>query len=279
VFAAVAAARQAAGERVVAPRPATREQLARVHTTGYLDELDQLAGRAVMFDSDTFTSPESHEVALLAAGAAVDAARLAVERRQVVWALVRPPGHHAEADRAMGFCFYNNVAVAAADVRSGGLERVAIVDIDVHHGNATQHMFYRDPTVFYASTHQHPYYPGTGLASETGAGAGLGTTLNVPLEAGTTDALFREAYEARIIPALDAFRPDLILVSAGFDAHVLDPIGGLRVSTDGYAGVVGLIGDAAQRLCAGRLALVTEGGYHLGALRECLEAAMAVLSY
>ena len=178
----------------------------------------------------------------------------------------------------MGFCLFNNIAVAAAALRAEGVARVAIVDIDVHHGNGTQRTFYEDPSVFYASTHQYPYYPGTGAEGETGAGAGRGFTLNVPLVAGTTDAPFQDAYESLIVPRLESFRPEIVLVSAGFDAHERDPLGGLRVSTNGYAAVVRLLGDAAGKLCDGRIALVTEGGYHLGALRDCLDAAMDVLS-
>jgi len=231
-----------------------------------------------MIDADTFTSPESHEAALLAAGAAIEAAVYAVDAMEPALALVRPPGHHAEPDRAMGFCLFNNVAVAAAVLRTRGVDRVAVVDIDVHHGNGTQAAFYDDPTVFYASTHQFPYYPGTGAASERGIGPGLGATLNVPLAAGVGDDELVAAYESQILPALEAFRPDALLVSAGFDAHRLDPLGGLRVTTSGYREVVALLDDASRRLCRRRAAWITEGGYHLVALRECLDATVDVLA-
>ena len=191
-------------------------------------------------------------------------------------AMVRPPGHHAEPDRAMGFCLYNNIALAAAALRADGVSRVAIVDIDVHHGNGTQAAFYADPAVLYVSTHQYPYYPGTGAADETGEGAGRGATINLPLEAGTGNAEFLAAYTLAVVPALEAFRPEVVLVSAGFDAHVLDPLGGLRVTTPGYLQVVSMLHDAAARLSGGRIALVTEGGYHLSALQECLEGVRAV---
>jgi acetoin utilization deacetylase AcuC-like enzyme len=275
VFDLVAATHRRHGGIVREPRPATREELVRVHTAAYLDRIAATAGHATMLDSDTYTSPESHEIALLAAGATIEAAREARQSGKATMALVRPPGHHAEADRAMGFCLYNNVAVAAATLRADGVARVAIVDIDVHHGNGTQHIFYRDPTVLYVSSHQYPYYPGTGAADEIGDGPGRGTTLNIPMEAGTRDPEFIGAYERKVVPALESFRPDVILVSAGFDAHELDPLGGLRVTTSGYVQVVTLLRDAAARLSSGRIAFVTEGGYDLKALRECLEAVVS----
>jgi len=278
VFDMVAAVHRRRGGIVREPRPATREELARVHTAAYLDRIAATAGRAAMLDSDTYTSPESHEIALLAAGAAIEAAREARQKSGATMALVRPPGHHAEPDRAMGFCLYNNIAVAAATLRADGVGKVDIVDIDVHHGNGTQNAFYRDPAVLYISSHQFPYYPGTGAADEIGDGPGRGTTLNLPMEAGTRDAEFIGAYERSVVPALESFRPDIVLVSAGFDAHELDPLGGLRVTTAGYVRVVELLGNAAARLSGGRIAFVTEGGYDLSALQECLEKTSEVLS-
>jgi acetoin utilization deacetylase AcuC-like enzyme len=277
LFEAVAAAFARRGGTVRAPRLATDEELLRIHTSAHVATIEETRGRAAMLDADTFTSPESAEVARLAAGAAIDAARHAWDAGGATLALVRPPGHHAEPDRPMGFCLYNNIAVAAAALRAAGVERVAIVDIDVHHGNGTQAAFDADPAVLYVSSHQFPFYPGTGAAEETGSGAGRGFTVNIPLEAGATDAIYAQAYETRVLPALEGFRPQIILVSAGFDAHVLDPLARMRMSTAGYLAIVAMLRDAAARLSAGRSAWITEGGYHLGALEECLQGTLEAL--
>jgi acetoin utilization deacetylase AcuC-like enzyme len=264
-------------DNVVAPQSATMDELALVHDRRYLEQIAATAGRPTMLDADTFTSPESQDVALLAAGAALQAARHAVDRKESAFALVRPPGHHAERGRAMGFCLYNNVAVAAAVMLGRGLERVAIVDIDVHHGNGTQAMFYSEPRVLYVSTHQYPFYPGTGAAEEIGDGAGRGFTANVPMEAGCNDADYELVHRNLIEPILDEFQPELILVSAGYDAHERDPLASMRMTTEGYASVVRRLRAVAGRH-GGALALVTEGGYELNALAACLEASLAALT-
>jgi len=275
VFDVVAADFSTKGGRVVEPLPATREQLARVHSSEHLDRIAGTAGRPAMLDPDTFTSPESYDIALLAAGAAVQAAEHAVAAGEPAFALVRPPGHHAERDKAMGFCLYNNVAVAAAQALASGVERVAIVDIDVHHGNGTQWMFYADPRVLYISSHQFPFYPGTGAANETGDGDGRGLTVNIPLEAGATDEDYDLVYRTVVSPVLEEFAPGLTLISAGFDAHEADPLASMRMTAAGYGRILTRLKNAVQP--RGALALVTEGGYDLPALRECLEVAIAVI--
>jgi acetoin utilization deacetylase AcuC-like enzyme len=171
----------------------------------------------------------------------------------------------------MGFCFYNSIAVGAAAARAAGLERVAIVDYDVHHGNGTQAMFYNDPSVLFISSHQYPFYPGTGAARETGEGEGTGYTVNFPLEVGATDADFDAVYREAVIPVLEQFRPELLLVSAGFDAHERDPLAGMRMTTDGYAQLTTRLLAAADKLCDGRIVFVTEGGYDTSALAECCQ--------
>jgi acetoin utilization deacetylase AcuC-like enzyme len=274
VFDAVAAAFKEHGGRVVEPRAATDADLARVHTPEHIDRIISTRGKAAMIDEDTFTSPESDEIARLAAGAVLTAVDQVLDgpRQSRALALVRPPGHHAEADRAMGFCLYNNIAVGAAYARSRGCARVAIVDYDVHHGNGTQWIFYEDPTVLFVSSHQYPFYPGTGAASEQGRGAGHGFTLNLPLDAGAMNAEIERKYQQQVYPRLREFKPDLLMVSAGFDAHELDPLGQLRMTTEGFDRLTRALVAEADALCEGRVVMVTEGGYDLTAVAQCLTA-------
>lgn len=279
VLEAVAAAFKEAGGEVIEPRSATDADLLRVHTQEHVDAVVATRGRATMIDEDTFTSPDSEAIARLAAGAAITGVDRVLDgpRGSRALALVRPPGHHAEADRAMGFCLYSNIAVGAAYARSRGCERVAIVDYDVHHGNGTQWIFYEDPTVLFASSHQYPFYPGTGAASERGRGRGLGLTLNIPLAAGAQDAEIEQKYTTQVLPALREFKPDLLMVSAGFDAHEMDPLGQLRMTTEGFGLLTKMLVSAADELCEGRMVLVTEGGYDLKALGDSLNAVIAAL--
>ena len=265
---------------VVEPVPATREQLLRVHPAAHVDAIEATRGKASMIDADTYTSPETADVALLAAGAAVQAVDAVLGgTHRTAAALVRPPGHHAESARAMGFCFYSNVAVAAAHARARGLSRVAIVDYDVHHGNGTQEIFYDDPAVLYISTHQYPFYPGTGAATEVGAGAGKGFTVNAPMEAGATDRDYLEVYETVVVPVLRQFKPELLLISAGFDAHEADPLAQMRMTAAGLTVVTAELRMAAIDACGGRVVLVTEGGYALKALNESLTGALMTLLF
>jgi acetoin utilization deacetylase AcuC-like enzyme len=266
------------GGRVEEPRRVTDEEITRIHDVEYLSSIKEVAGRAVALDPDTFTSPATCDVAYLAAGAAVSAVEHVLSEGDGTraMAMVRPPGHHAERNRAMGFCFFNSIAIAAAYARARGLERVAIVDYDVHHGNGTQWMFYDDPSVLFISSHQYPFYPGTGAAGDIGAGAGTGVTVNFPMEAGGTDADFEKIYGVAG-GMLRKFRPELILLSAGFDAHADDPLGGMRVSTPQFARLTALIAEVADECCQGRIVAATEGGYDLAALAGSLRAAIGAL--
>ncbi len=254
-----------------APR-AERAWIERAHPAAYVERLLAVVpkSRYVAIDGDTIVSPDSGEAALRAAGAlcaAVDAV-MAGDGSNAFCA-VRPPGHHAEATVAMGFCLFNNVAIGALHARAvHGCERVAVVDFDVHHGNGTQAMFERDPALFFASTHQSPFYPGTGMASERG----VGNIVNVPLRSGSGSAQFRAAMNDTVLPALTGFRPDFILISAGFDAHRDDPLAGLRLTDEDFAWVTGEILDVARESCAGRVVSTLEGGYDLDAVASSASA-------
>ena len=265
----------------IEPAPAADDWLLQVHTASYLESLRAHApakGR-VSLDPDTSMSPGTLAAAYLAAGGAlVGADAIMAGRVAHVFCAVRPPGHHAERDRAMGFCFFNNVAVAARYLqRRHGIEKVLIVDWDVHHGNGTQHSFYDDSSILFFSTHQFPHYPGTGRASETGAGKGEGSTFNVPLPAGKGDKDYQDVFERILVPAADAFKPDFVIVSAGFDAHRDDPLASMGVTEEGYARLTGIVAGIARRHCSGRLLSCLEGGYHLPALAASVESHLSAL--
>ncbi|MFN2269959.1 MAG: histone deacetylase [Anaerolineae bacterium] len=251
------------------PRRATDEELERVHTPEHIAQVRQMArAGGGNLDLDTYMAPASFDAALMAAGGLVRAVE-AVLAGEIDngFALVRPPGHHATPTRAMGFCLFNNVAVAArAALAEGRAERVFIVDFDVHHGNGTQDVFASDPAVFYASTHQYPYYPGTGHWGETGYGDGEGTVLDVPLPPGVGDAGYAQIFAELIGPLAERFQPDLLLVSAGYDAHWNDPLAQMNLSLQGYAWLGRDLVDMAQQLCNGRIVFALEGGYQLDVL-------------
>ena len=269
---------QAMDPHHLVPRDATDVELARVHTRQQLDFLYSLAGKRAQVDADTVVSPESIHAAIRAAGCVLTATETVVRSpTSRAFALVRPPGHHAEPGRAMGFCLLNHVAIAARHARETlGLRRVAIVDFDVHHGNGTQAAFWKDPSVLYISTHQSPLYPGKGAATELGEGLGEGRTVNIPLGAGHGDVEYDAIYGALIPRMLERFRPELILVSAGFDIAATDPLGGMNVTAEGFARIAGYLSNAADLLCGGRLVFVLEGGYEPTAMGDgvlaCMEA-------
>jgi len=264
----------------IAARDASLDELSAVHDPGYIARLQ---GTAVAgggwLDPDTYVGNRSYDAAVRAAGGLLAAVE-AVLTGDVdnAFALVRPPGHHALASRGMGFCLFNNIAVAARHaLRHEGLQRVLIVDYDLHHGNGTQDAFYQEAEVLYFSTHQFPYYPGTGHWKETGRGAGEGYTVNVPLPAGVGDEGYQRVFEQVLMPVAMRYRPQLILASAGYDAHWRDPLGMMRLSVSGYASLARRLVDLAGECCGGRLVITLEGGYNLEALALCVGATFSML--
>lgn len=245
-----------------------------MHTGEYLAELERtVPGARGWLDSDTYYSPDTWEAALAAAGAAIDLTSAVLDgsvRRGL--SISRPPGHHAEADRAMGFCLFNNVAAAAAAARAGGIERVTVLDWDVHHGNGTQHIFEEDSAVQFLSMHQFPFYPGTGAPTEVGRGEGRGATMNVGLPSGAGDNEFIAAWREVFAPAIRRHGPQLVLVSGGFDAFAADPLAELQVTASAYRTIAGELCGLADELCDGRVVCALEGGYDLAGLGQCVTA-------
>jgi acetoin utilization deacetylase AcuC-like enzyme len=263
---------------LISPRPATERELLRVHTEEHLARVASSEGRVVRFDPDTQAGPRSYTAALLAAGAVADAVdRVLDGELDRAFCAVRPPGHHAFPDRAMGFCLFNNVAVGAAQARARGLSRVAIIDFDVHHGNGTQDIFYPDPHVLYVSSHAYPFYPGTGALSERGEGPGRGFTVNLPLPEGMGDAEYARVYREIVEPVGCRFDPELVLVSAGFDAFGGDPLAGMRLTADGFAELADVCLSIASGSARGRAVFAFEGGYNLEGLARSGGAVMEVL--
>ncbi len=256
------------------PEPATEDDILRVHTSTHLGIIKRAArGNGTWLDPDTHVSPRSYEVALLSAGGALLATDL-WQQGLVSFALIRPPGHHATPDRAMGFCLFNNVAIAAARLLEQGYERVAILDWDVHHGNGTQAAFYAEPRVLFGSAHEWPHYPGSGFFTECGEGAGEGFTVNVPLPAGADDGDYASAFDEVFDPIVRQFAPQALLVSAGQDIHRADPLGDMRVDEAGFAQMALRCVRLAQELCGGKLAFVLEGGYDRTATARAVEAVL-----
>jgi acetoin utilization deacetylase AcuC-like enzyme len=268
-----------AGLAIEAPRPATDAEIDAVHHPTYRASLARLSGDYAELDPDTSVSPGSWDAATLAAGAAAGAVEAVMSgRADNAFALVRPPGHHARPDRAMGFCLLNNAAIAAEAARRAGADRVLILDWDVHHGNGTQEIFAARDDVLYMSVHQYPFYPGTGAAGEVGVGAGRGATVNCPLPGEQTDADYGVVFHDLFLPMGRAFAPDLIIVSAGFDAHVRDPLAEMRVTERGFAAMGSAVRELAAGSCAGKLVLLLEGGYDLAALATSVHASLEVLT-
>ena len=264
----------------IKPRPATIEELSLVHPEPHISHIQEVTQKGGdWLDLDTVMSTGSYDAALYATGGALKATE-AVMNGEVAsaFALVRPPGHHATPQQAMGFCLLNNVAVTAKYALTNyKLEHILIIDFDVHHGNGTQEAFYDDPQVLYISTHQYPFYPGTGSIEETGNGIAKGTTINIPLPTACGDAEYKQVFEQIIVPAANRFKPQLILVSAGYDPHWADELALMQVSVSGFAQMVKIIQELTDELCSGRLVFTLEGGYTLNALAASVKATFDVL--
>ena len=265
----------------VAPRMAEQEWVLSTHTAAYVQRVRQAieGGDAWLDTPDVGISSGSLEAAMLAAGTGLELAdRLMAGKMQNGFALLRPPGHHAETESAMGFCLFNNIAILARYLqKKHGLEKILILDWDVHHGNGTQHTFEEDPSVFYISLHQYPFYPGTGSGWETGRGAGKGATLNCPMKAGSGDAEYETAFREIILPKAEAFAPEAVLLSAGFDAHRADPLASINLSTSFFQWMTGRMMELADKTAGGRLLSLLEGGYHRDYLPRCVAAHLQIL--
>jgi acetoin utilization deacetylase AcuC-like enzyme len=264
------------------PAPATVDLINLVHPERYTSMIKVRCrqGEPVLDEGDTHVCKDSYDVALLAAGGVLRAVdEVMTGKLTRAFAAVRPPGHHAESSTVMGFCLFNNVAIGARYAqRRYGAERIAIVDWDVHHGNGTQQIFYEDDSVFYISLHQYPFYPGTGAAGERGTGRGEGFTLNCPMGAGSVEKDYIDAFQTHVLPALHRFRPDFLLISAGFDAHADDPLAGINLADDSFGRMTEMLLDIGAKYCNGRIVSVLEGGYNLKALARSVESHLKSMS-
>jgi len=266
---------------LIEPLVADIHWIAQVHTPEYIAAVQRACQSGMTnFDSDTGICAESYDIALLAVGGVLEVVDAIMSGKiENAFCAIRPPGHHAEANRAMGFCLFNNIAIAATYIQQQHqLQKVLIIDWDVHHGNGTQNSFYADPTVFYFSVHQWPLYPGTGLRQETGNGAGQGCTLNVPLSPGAGDDVYIRVFQEELLPAAKNFQPDFILISAGFDAHEADPLAGMKVTEKGYAELTKIVKAIASESCDGRIISLLEGGYNLDALAKSVACHIRILA-
>ena len=266
---------------LIQPRKATVEDIAKVHGTGYIRSVEDSCRDGIRnLDADTVISADSYQAALLSAGAGLEALDKILEGTVGnAFCAVRPPGHHAEQNKAMGFCLFNNVGVIARyaqDVKN--IQKIFIFDWDVHHGNGTQHSFYKDSSIYYSSIHQYPFYPGTGGVDETGTGDGLGSNLNLPMRAYSCDADYINAIEHKLIPVIQKFNPDLIIISAGFDAHENDPLAQINLSTDCYGKMTQKLMEIANDVCNGRILSMLEGGYDYSALADSVQLHVETLS-
>ncbi|TFH46518.1 MAG: histone deacetylase [ANME-2 cluster archaeon] len=261
----------------IEPILANIEQIRYIHSSDHIQMVKDFSSIGMPLDPDTPTSEHSFKTALLAAGGVIAAVDAVIGGLDSVFALVRPPGHHAEPDRGMGFCLFNNVAIAARYAQVKGLEKVLIVDWDVHHGNGTQKAFYEDDSVLYFSIHQHPHFPGTGRINEVGAGKGEGFTINVPLPHGAEDADYKYIFDQILIPAARQFKPDIILVSAGQDGHKNDLLSGMNLTSKGFSQMTQAVKSLSAEMCGGKLVLALEGGYDYNALAESIVTIFRVL--
>jgi len=263
----------------VTPRMATHEEVALIHDISYVEGIARTRGSLAWLDPDTSTSPRTYEASLLAAGGCLSLADSILSgAAQTGFALVRPPGHHAERSQAMGFCIFNNIAIAARYLQAThGVGKVLIVDFDLHHGNGTQHSFYSDPSVLYFSTHQYPYYPGTGWYEETGQDDGEGYTVNVPLSYGMTDEDYLFVFREVLLPVADLFRPDMVLVSAGFDTYRNDPLGGMSVTEGGYSAMTEMLLGIARKWCRSMALFALEGGYDAAGLARSVKGVITTM--